>query len=183
MQKVKKAEPTAVNRMLQLSQEVSYMFGFGKKKNGVLCAVQNGEIIPVEKLPDPVFSQKVLGEGTALLPENGLILSPCTGVVSNVADTLHAYGITTDDGLEILVHIGIDTVQLNGQGFESLIQEGARVKAGDPLAKADLECIRNHGFGTHVVTVITNSEDVQILSTASGKAKGGETVVLAYRKD
>ena len=168
--------------MLQLSQEVSYMLGFGKKKDSTLCAVQNGEIVPVEKLPDPVFSQKILGEGTALLPENGLILSPCTGVVSNVADTLHAYGITTDDGLEILVHIGIDTVQLNGQGFESLVQEGARVKAGDPLAKADLECIRSHGLGTHVVTVITNSEAVQILSTASGKAKGGETVVLAYRK-
>lgn len=86
-------------------------------------AFDGGDVFPA------VFSQKVLGEGTALLPENGLILSPCTGVVSNVADTLHAYGITTDDGLEILVHIGIDTVQLNGQGFESLIQEGARVKA------------------------------------------------------
>ena len=104
------------------------------------------------------------------------------GTVTMIYETQHAIGIQTDLGTDILIHIGIDTVQLNGQGFESLIQEGARVKAGDPLAKADLECIRNHGFGTHVVTVITNSEDVHILSTASGKAKGGETVVLAYRK-
>lgn len=163
-------------------KEVIDMFGFGKKKENALYAVQDGEIVPIEKVPDQVFSQKILGEGIALLPEKGRILSPLSGTVSNVADTLHAYGITGDDGLEVLVHIGIDTVGLNGEGFISMVKEGERVKAGDPVAQADLELIRSRGLSTHVVTVITNSQDIEIVSIASGRAHGGETPVFVYRK-
>ncbi|MGN0650541.1 MAG: PTS glucose transporter subunit IIA, partial [Oscillospiraceae bacterium] len=94
------------------------MFGFGKKKNSsVLVAAASGTVVNVETLPDEVFSKKILGDGYAVKPMNGTIVSPADGKIIDVQDSHHAYGILTNDGLELLVHIGIDTVSLNGEGF------------------------------------------------------------------
>ena len=105
------------------------MFGILKKDKSkaavskapanALLAAQNGTIIPIEKLPDPVFSGKVLGDGYAIDPTDGKVLSPVSGTIVDVQDTLHAYCLETDDGLELLVHIGINTVELKGEGFRT----------------------------------------------------------------
>ena len=88
----------------------------------------SGKIIPITEVPDSVFSEKVLGDGIAIIPSDGKIYSPVNGVVSSVAETLHAYGFTSDDGLDVLVHFGLETVNLKGEGFKSYVKDGDRVK-------------------------------------------------------
>lgn len=90
----------------------------------------NGTVIPLEKVPDPVFSDKVLGDGCAVIPADGKIYSPVDGEISSVAETKHAYGISSDDGLEILIHFGLDTVSMKGSGFISHVSVGEKVKKG-----------------------------------------------------
>ena len=92
-----------------------------------LLAPLNGKVIPLDQVQDDVFSQKVLGDGVAIQPENGKLYSPVDGEISSIAETLHAYGFSTEDGLEILVHVGLDTVTLKGEGFKPCVQEGDKV--------------------------------------------------------
>ena len=94
---------------------------------------------------------------------------------------LHAYGIETKDGFEVLVHIGLNTVELNGEGFECLVKEGQKVKAGDPLCRADLELIRSKGYETYTPVVITNSDDAAEIKSISGDCTAGETVIAEYK--
>lgn len=157
------------------------MFGLGGKKFSEMLAVQSGALVPLPEVPDEVFSQKMLGDGVALLPEDEVVLSPVSGTVSTVAETFHAFGITAADGCEILVHIGIDTVEMKGEGFEALVREGDAVKAGTPIARVDLAAVRARGFHTHTVVVATNMEDVKDLEAAAGHAEAGETVIVKYR--
>lgn len=147
-----------------------------------LLAVQSGEIIDVASLPDPVFAEKILGDGFAILPEGGEILSPVNGKIVDVQDSMHAYGIETDDGLEILVHIGINTVGLNGKGFKAKVKNGQRVTAGQTLAVADLDFIKSQGLPTYVIVLITDMDDVESIKCNYGKAAAGETVALTYVK-
>ncbi|MBE7032135.1 MAG: PTS glucose transporter subunit IIA [Ruminococcaceae bacterium] len=139
------------------------MFDFFKKEK-FLTAVADGQVIDITKVSDQVFSQKILGDGFAVIPENGEISSPASGIVTDVTETLHAYCITSDDGLEILVHIGIDTVELKGTGFTPLVKKGDRINQGDSLAKADLELLKNKGYSTATVVVITNTESLKSYS-------------------
>ena len=94
-----------------------------------------GQTVPLEQVPDEVFSKKVLGDGLAIRPVEGKIYSPVNGEISSIAETKHAYGFTSDDGLEILVHFGLETVSLQGQGFTPHVKEGDRVKTGDLVAE------------------------------------------------
>ena len=98
----------------------------------------SGKIIPITEVPDSVFSEKVLGDGIAIIPSDGKIYSPVNGVVSSVAETLHAYGFTSDDGLDVLVHFGLETVNLKGEGFKSYVKDGDRVSVGDLVAEVDI---------------------------------------------
>ncbi len=148
------------------------MFNFFKKEK-TLTSVANGRIVGITKIPDKVFSQKILGDGFGVIPTQGDFFSPASGVVSDVTDTLHAYCITTDDGLEILVHIGIDTVELKGQGFTPLVKKGDRLGAGDALAHADLDFLKEKGYSTATAVVITNTEKLKsfrVLESPSAKA-------------
>lgn len=148
------------------------MFNFFKKEK-TLTSVANGRIITITKIPDKVFSQKILGDGFGVIPTNGDFFSPASGVVTDVTDTLHAYCITTDDGLEILVHIGIDTVELKGQGFTPLVKKGDRLAAGDALAHADLDFLKEKGYSTACAVIITNTEKLKsfrVLEAPSAKA-------------
>lgn len=147
-----------------------------------LLAVQSGEIVDVATLPDPVFAEKVLGDGFAVLPTGSEVLSPVSGKIVDVQDTMHAYGIETDDGLEILVHIGINTVGLNGKGFKAKVKNGQRVTAGQPLAVVDFDYIRSQELPTYVIVLITNIDDVKSFKCNYGKAEAGETVALTYEK-
>ena len=158
------------------------MFGFGKKSGNTLVAAAKGTVIKVEDIPDEVFSQKILGDGYGIKPENGIIVAPADGKITDEQDTYHAYGISTKDGLELLVHIGIDTVSLKGEGFSPCVKVGDKVKAGQPICRVDLDKIKAAGYPTDTVVLITNIDDVKSISVACGEAEAGETTALTYTK-
>ena len=124
-------------------------------------SVSDGEVINIEDVKDPVFSQKMMGDGFAVEPENGHIVSPVAGKVTSVFPTKHALGLVTDNGLEVLVHIGLDTVSLEGKPFEVKVSEGQTVAAGDLLVEADLDAIRAAGRETSTIVVFTNADAIK----------------------
>ena len=124
-------------------------------------SVADGEVINIEDVKDPVFSQKMMGDGFAVEPENGHIVSPVAGKVTSVFPTKHALGLITDNGLEVLVHIGLDTVSLEGKPFEVKVSEGQTVAAGDLLVEADLDAIRAAGRETSTIVVFTNADAIK----------------------
>lgn len=124
-------------------------------------SVADGQVINIEDVKDPVFSQKMMGDGFAVKPENGKIVSPVSGKVASIFPTKHALGLVTDNGLEVLVHIGLDTVSLEGKPFEVKVTEGQTVAAGDLLVEADLAAIREAGRDTSTVVVFTNADAIK----------------------
>ncbi|SDI87189.1 PTS system IIA component, Glc family [Halanaerobium congolense] len=120
------------------------MFNIFKKKEEYLTAPFAGEVTNLKQVPDEAFAQKMLGDGFAITPEENVIKSPCAGEIVQIFSTGHAVGIQTKKGLEVLVHIGIDTVKLDGEGFEKLVKNGDQVKVGTPLIEVDLEYIKNN---------------------------------------
>lgn len=124
-------------------------------------SVADGEVINIEDVKDPVFSQKMMGDGFAVEPENGHIVSPVAGKVTSVFPTKHALGLVTDNGLEVLVHIGLDTVSLEGKPFDVKVMEGQTVAAGDLLVEADLDAIRAAGRETSTIVVFTNADAIK----------------------
>lgn len=155
---------------------------FGNERKKAVLAVADGMALPLDDVPDAAFAGRMLGEGFAVEPSSGSFYSPVSGVVESIADTRHAYSIGSDDGLDILVHIGIDTVKLGGRGFESLVKVGDRVRQGDPLARADLELIRAEGLPTITPVLITDPDAICSLDLSLGEVKGGESAVLRYKK-
>lgn len=125
----------------------------------ILYSHLKGKVIPLEKVEDEVFSQKILGEGIAVEPSEGKLYAPCDGVIESVFDTRHAVSITSDSGAEILLHIGIDTVKLEGRYFKAYIENGQRVKKGDLLISFDMEKIRGEGFKLTTPMIICNFGD------------------------
>ena len=144
----------------------------------VVTAPFSGTLVPLSEVPDETFASGVLGEGIAIEPSDGLFCSPVDGTVETIAETKHAIGFAADNGLEILVHVGLETVSLNGEGFEILVKEGDRVKAGQPVAKADLALIRERGLKTITSIVLTGGADDMELNCAEGIAAAGKTPVL-----
>ncbi|MBR2766159.1 MAG: PTS glucose transporter subunit IIA [Blautia sp.] len=121
-----------------------------------------GKMILMEQIPDPVFSAGVMGKCTGILPENGTIYAPCDGIVTGVAETKHAVTFTSSDGRDILVHVGIDTVRLNGRGFTVFVKEGTKVSKGDRVMEADLDVIREAGLSPIVITAYVNESEGQV---------------------
>ena len=144
----------------------------------VVTAPFSGKLVPLSEVPDETFASGVLGEGIAIEPSDGLFCSPVDGTVETIAETKHAIGFAADNGLEILVHVGLETVSLNGEGFEILVKEGDKVKAGQPVAKADLALIRERGLKTITSLVVTGGADDMELHCAEGLAAAGKTPVL-----
>ncbi|MFP7706563.1 glucose PTS transporter subunit IIA [Trueperella sp. LYQ141] len=123
----------------------------------VVLAPVSGDVIPVSDVADPVFSTKVLGDGVGITPTGSQILAPISGSLVSVTGTGHAFGLKSDDGIEVLVHVGIDTVKLNGKGFEILVTQGNRIVAGEPLCNVDFGLIAAEGFDTTTIVTVTNS--------------------------
>ncbi|NUK31781.1 PTS glucose transporter subunit IIA [Parageobacillus sp. VR-IP] len=119
----------------------------------------DGEAIPLEEVPDPVFAQKMMGDGLAIIPKNGKVVSPINGKVVQIFPTKHAVGLVSEEGLEILIHIGLETVELNGEGFEVAVSAGETVKVGDPLLNVDLDCLEQKHKEIVTPIVITNLLD------------------------
>lgn len=144
----------------------------------VVTAPFSGTLVPLSEVPDETFASGVLGEGIAIEPSDGLFCSRWWARWRTIAETKHAIGFAADNGLEILVHVGLETVSLNGEGFEILVKEGDRVKAGQPVAKADLALIRERGLKTITSIVLTGGADDMELHCAEGIAAAGKTPVL-----
>ncbi len=154
------------------------MFNFKKKKIELLAAC-DGEICPLSSLSDEAFASGMLGVGYAIKPTSQVFRAPISGIIENVADTRHAYSIVGEDGAEVLVHIGIDTVSLGGECFDSKVKAGDRVLAGEPIARADIALIKEKGLDTSSAIIVTNSDIIKSHSVKLGTALGGKTVAFS----
>ena len=135
-----------------------------------VLSIADGEVKPITAVKDPVFSSKMMGDGFAVEPENGNVYAPVSGIVTSVFPTKHAFGLLTDSGLEVLVHIGLDTVALNGVPFSVKVAEGQRVQAGDLLVVADLAAISSAGRETTIIVAFTNTAEIKAVNlTQTGK--------------
>ncbi|MDD7739344.1 MAG: glucose PTS transporter subunit IIA [Lachnospiraceae bacterium] len=149
-----------------------------EQKQIVLTAYMNGTVIPLERVEDEVFSQKILGEGAAIEPEEGKLYSPCDGKVAMIFDTKHAINLISDEGCEILLHIGIDTVKLGGKYFNVHVSDGQTIQKGDLLISFDLEGIRSEGYQTTTPLIICNTDDYHRIETIdTGKISAGKRMI------
>ncbi|MBE6048574.1 MAG: PTS glucose transporter subunit IIA [Clostridium sp.] len=163
------------------------MFGFfKKKKNKVneelrLVAAVSGKVLPLSEVPDPVFAQKMAGDGIAIDPSSDIVVAPADGELSLVFNTKHAFAMTLENGAEILVHIGVNTVTLEGEGFEQLAEAGTKVKAGTPIIKIDREFIKSKDLSLMTPILITNPDSFELKNIENIDAIAGETTVIEYK--
>ena len=143
------------------------MFGLFKKKKNSFLSPMTGKSVSIKEVPDETFSSEMLGKGVAIIPSDGLVTSPTSGKVSMIFETLHAISILADTGEEILIHIGLDTVKMNGDGFSSYVKVGDIVKPKDPLIKADLEKIKSAGFNPITIMLICNSTEFKSVESVT----------------
>ncbi|PEP95232.1 PTS glucose transporter subunit IIA [Bacillus wiedmannii] len=156
------------------------LFGFGSKTNEeTIVAPLTGAVKNIEEVPDPVFAGRMMGEGVAIDPTEGLVVSPVDGEIVQLFHTKHAVGIKAKNGTEILIHVGLETVKMEGKGFEAHVSEGQAVKAGDKLISFDLELIREKAKSTITPIVITNTDAAESIKTTVGvTATKGSTEVM-----
>lgn len=151
---------------------------FSASTDNVICNPVSGKVVAQNEIPDETFASGVLGKGFGVVPSKGVVYAPCDGVISTVAETKHAVGISGAKDMELLIHVGVDTVKMNGQGFKVLVSEEQPVKKGDRLMEFDIAAIKAAGYSDTVVVLLTNSDDyanVQIEKT--GDLKAGEEMI------
>lgn len=154
------------------------MFGLGKKKVSV-HAVFSGEVVALSEVPDPVFAGGMLGEGFAVVPGEGDaidVVAPIDGTITKVFKTLHAYALRSNVGVDVLVHVGLETVELKGEGFTALVTEGQTVHAGDPLVSVDAAVLRTKGINLITPVVFTEKKQVSDVDVTVGAAGAGDKV-------
>ena len=157
------------------------MFGFLKKSYKLVAPI-DGKVIDLSQVPDQVFAEKMAGDGVAIEPTGDIILSPADGNVSMIFKTNHAFGITLNNGAEILVHIGLDTVALEGAGFERIAEEGQNVKAGDPIVRINREEIISKGYSLLTLVLITNPDIFKdIVGSIGANVRAGNDEVINYK--
>ena len=164
---------TLPSQMTETQQNTVHFKGVTEE----VYSVADGQVVALEQVEDPVFAQKMMGDGFAVEPANGNIVSPVTGTVSSIFPTKHALGLVTDSGLEVLVHIGLDTVSLEGKPFTVHVSEGQKVAAGDLLVTADLDAIRAAGRETSTVVVFTNAEAIKSVKLEQTGSLAAKTAV------
>lgn len=164
---------------------------FEKEKGGAtgtpceplaVYAPAEGTVIPLEEFPDEVFSQGILGPGCGILPTGKLVTAPFHGTVIQATDTLHAIGLQSDNGLELLIHVGVDTVDMGGKGFRYHVKHGQRVRLGDPLIGFDREVIRAAGHSDAIAVVVTNADEYAAVELQTTQAVSGGALILKARK-
>ena len=157
------------------------MFGFLKSSLELLAPV-SGKVLPLSSVPDEVFATKLAGDGVAVEPTEDIFVAPGSGELVLIFKTNHAFCIRLDNGIEILVHIGIDTVNLNGEFFERLAVEGTKVKAGDPIIKVNREKVTEKGYSLISPVLITNMEIIKEINYLDNKVvKVGKDVIISYK--
>ena len=137
------------------------MFGFLKRKVREIKSPVDGQIVALESVDDEVFSQKMAGDGVAVIPMSNVFTAPINGTITKIFSTNHAYSIKSPKDLEVMVHIGLDTVALEGKGFERLANEGDEVKAGDAIIRVDLDYIKEHAKDIVTPIIISDDSDVK----------------------
>lgn len=151
-----------------------------KNKTECLLAACTGRAVPLSEVPDEVFAQGILGEGLAIEPSKGRFFAPVGGKIESIADSRHAFTLLSDVGTDVLVHIGVDTVSLSGEGFVSRVSPGERVRAGDLIAEADIDLIRARGLSAICSVVITEPDRIENIEYKLGACTGGKDAVMCY---
>ncbi|MEH3089908.1 MAG: beta-glucoside-specific PTS transporter subunit IIABC [Microbacterium arborescens] len=151
--------------------------------DGRLVAPVAGEVVPLDRVDDPVFGGGILGDGVAIRPSAGSVYAPLSGVVSSLLPSKHAFGITGDDGVEILVHVGLDTVKLDGAPFVAHVAQGDRVERGQLVLEADLEAIHRAGFDTITPVVVLNGDAFEVVEALTGPVEAGTGIFTARTKE
>ena len=160
------------------------MFSFLKKESGIeVKAPVNGEIFPIESVNDPVFSEKMMGDGIAIKYAGGDVVAPVTGKITSVIlPSCHAFGIRCENGLDVLVHVGLDVVKLKGEGFQLLKKKCEMVHQGEAVIKVDYDLLKDKGLDLITPIVITNSNEFLLNQKAHGHAESGKTDLFVAQK-
>lgn len=149
--------------------------GKTEQQDIVISSPLKGKVIPLEKVNDPVFAGKIMGDGMAVIPEEGVLYAPMDGTLM-IYDTMHAVGITGENGLEVLMHIGMDTVKLNGTYFHKIAESDTMIKKGDPIVSFDIEKIKERGYDLTTPVIVTNLNGKQVSGTAAEKIMAGDSL-------
>lgn len=153
-----------------------------KTGSATICAPLTGKAVALSEVSDPTFGEEILGKGAAVIPADGKVVSPVNGTVETVFDTLHAIGLKSEDGVEILVHIGLDTVKLNGKYFKAHVKNGDKVKVGTLLVEADLEGIKKEGYDVITPVIVSNSFDYgDVLAVTGQEVKAGDDLLKVVK--
>lgn len=147
-------------------------------KETIICAPVSGKVICREDIPDETFASGIMGEGVGIKPEEEIIVAPFDGEITSVVDTGHAVGLTSSDGVELLIHVGVDTVKMQGDGFQVFVTEGQKVKTGEKLLKFDRDKIRKAGYSDTTAVLVTNSDDYSSVKTVAENVKQNDTVII-----
>ena len=142
----------------------------------------SGTAVQITEVPDPIFSGKMMGDGAAVIPDNGTIVAPVDGELTMIAPTLHAYGFKAEDGTEVLVHVGLETVGLDGAAFKVLKEAGSKVRKGEPVADVDLELLKSKNLNPITAIVLTSTPKDAVITVREGKVKGGEETILTIEE-
>ena len=154
-----------------------------KPDSGIqILAPINGKVLPLEQVPDPVFAEKIIGDGVAIQPSDGKIYSPVDGEITTVADTLHAYGFRTEDGIELLIHFGLETVALKGECFKAHVKAGDKVKAGQLIAEADMAYLKKREINPVTPILVCGGNDGMELQGHMGQVVHGKNAVITLKK-
>jgi glucose-specific phosphotransferase system IIA component len=153
------------------------MFGLFKAKKHTIVSPADGDVVDLSEVPDKVFSEKMAGDGIAITPRSNTFVAPISGVVSKIFSTNHAYSIKAKNGLEVLVHIGLDTVALKGEGFKRLVEEGTTVSTGKPIISADLEYIESKGKNIITPIVLNHDKELIIENNETRTVREGESLL------
>lgn len=159
---------------------------FGSKDNKavevVVYSPLSGEIVNIEDVPDVVFSEKIVGDGVAIRPTGNKIVAPIDGVIGKIFETNHAFSMESKEGVELFVHFGIDTVELKGEGFTRVAQEGQEVKRGETVLEIDLALLEQKAKSVLTPVVISNMDEISNLDKKAGQVVAGESVILTLKK-
>ncbi len=160
------------------------LFGSKEKKtvDVNIYAPVTGELVNIEDVPDVVFSEKIVGDGIAIHPTGDCLVAPANGVIKKIFETNHAFSMTTEDGVELFVHFGVDTVELKGEGFKRIAHEEQQVKRGDPIIELDLAKLADTSKSILTPVVIANMDDISHIEKKTGEVIAGECVILTLKK-
>ena len=154
----------------------------GSTEGVKIFAPVSGEIVNIEDVPDVVFAEKIVGDGIAIHPTGNRMVAPCDGTIGKIFETNHAFSIESVEGIELFVHFGIDTVELKGEGFRRIAQEGQAVKCGDTIIEFDLPLLETKAKSVLTPVVISNMDDIKGLDKQKGKVTLGEDPILQIKQ-